>query len=216
MPTTVLEILDEARNVYLNDSGAELFTNAVLVPFAKRAYDELQNKLALNGHQVGEEVSAAIDVPANTTVMPSLPSDLIEPIKLYERPDGSASEDDWVLMEKQLNLQPEGAIEVLGVWDWRENEVKLRGATVAREVRLIYTKFQAAIVDQSTSLPVINCKPFLSARVAALAAGHIGGNAERAAYIQLDAKAALDDLLGISVKGDQGTPVRRQPFRGRR
>lgn len=216
MPTTVLEILDEARNVYLNDSGSELFTNSVLIPFAKRAYDELQNKLALNGHQIGEEVSATIDVPANTLIMPSLPSDLIEPIKLYERADGSVLENDWVLMTKERILEIGDPQNTLAVWDWRENEIKFRGCTTAREVKLIYAKFQASIVDPNTSLPVINCKPFLSARVAALAAGHIGGNAERAAYIQLDVVAALNDMLGISIKADQSTPVRRQPFRGRR
>jgi hypothetical protein len=215
MPTTVQEVLDEARQVYLNDAAVDIFTNGLLLPFAKRAYDELQNKLALNGHQIAEEVSATIDVPANTLVMPSLPTYLIEPTSLEERADGSVSNADWAAMDKVDELPLIAPGDTLRFWRWQENEIKLVGSVQAREVRLKYTKFQAAIIDVSTSMPIINCKPYLSARVAALAAGHIGGNKERAMACQADAENALSDLLGISTKGEQNLGVRRRPFRGR-
>jgi hypothetical protein len=120
------------------------------------AYSDLQRKFQLYDVAVNKEITASINVPANTVILPSTPADLLYPILLEERQVGGVEtdykemdENDWEL--DGIAQQPE-----LQVWAWRENEIKLRGATLAREVRLKYVKTLADIIDGTTVVGVID------------------------------------------------------------
>lgn len=88
---------DSARS-YLNDVGAQLWTNTILLPFIKEAHRDLLAVLWLNGIPVIKEQSAAINVTAVTGVTLTLPADLLEPISLSERAQTSSLLSDYVPM----------------------------------------------------------------------------------------------------------------------
>jgi hypothetical protein len=211
----ISSVYTEAR-VLLSDTAASLFTDATLLPFVKMAYSDLQRKFQLYDVAVNKEITASINVPANTVILPSTPADLLYPILLEERQVGGVEtdykemdENDWEL--DGIAQQPE-----LQVWAWRENEIKLRGATLAREVRLKYVKTLADIIDGTTVVGIIDASDFLAARSAAIAAESVGQNSDKAGTINQAAMAILDDLIGIGVLKNQSQPRRRLPFRRRR
>lgn len=217
MSVTAAQPLAEAQ-VLLNDPSKINYTDAKLIPLMQKAYAELQTKMMLNGLPVmKEQTSAPIDVAANVAALSDgagLPSDLIYPIEVSERGDGSTglfsemTEQEW---EPNLNPGPE-----LLYWNWREEEIKFLPATTAREVRIRYMKGLTRITATSTVLGVNNSTTFLAARTAALAAWVIGRNQTHAATLQEDAKDALDDLIAVLAKRSQGLGIRRRVSRFRR
>ena len=94
----------------LNDAAGNLFTDTVLLPYANSAYRKAQRALAnvQSGTFLSDDV--LLVVPAVTTVDPSaqvsitdgtappnqLPTDLLVPVKLWER--ANLSSDDFVEM----------------------------------------------------------------------------------------------------------------------
>lgn len=213
MAFTVAEMMKEAREVYLNDTPVgDIFNDDVLMPFARRAFDELNSKLARIGHQVTETVSADLILSAGTKEL-AIPADCLEPVSLEERSGGSGNDDDFRLMTKDRDISSGMPQQVLGSWDYAQNKLVFRGATTDRALRLRYIRFLPALLTPTQEPVVLNSKSYLSARTAALAAGHIGANPEKAAYIMLDANDALDDLMGIAINAEQSSPTRRRPFR---
>lgn len=214
MPSfTMAEVYQEARQVYLVDTlTGEIFTDDVLNPFGIRAVDELNLKLGRVGHQVAERTEVSIPILAGIKELIP-PAELLEPISLEERDAGSSNEDEWREMTRERMMPSASPSQTLGAWDWSFNLFKFRGALTDREVKIRYLRMAITGGLNPTTQVNLFCKSFLSARVAALAAGHIGGNAEKAAYIQKDADDSIDDLIGISVNSEQSTPVRRRPFR---
>ena len=63
------DILDEARNVYLNDPLEKLYTDQVLLPLLKKSYRDLQQQLIDNGVSVSREKSSAY-INQSKTVSP--------------------------------------------------------------------------------------------------------------------------------------------------
>src|SRR5580700_6844758 len=128
----------------LNDAAGNLFTDGVLLPYANSAYRKVQRALAnvQSGTFLSDDV--LLVVAAVTATDPSLqvaitdatappnqlPTDLLVPLKLWERASGSS--DDFVEMTDLTNhgglpSQPQG--ECLDVWEWRTDGVYFIGAT---------------------------------------------------------------------------------------
>lgn len=211
---TVADVCKEARQVYLVDTEVgEIFTDDVLIPFVVRAFDELNSKLARIGHQIVESTMVSVRMPAGENYILTPAADMLEPLTAWERAWGSGSEDDWRMMTRERNRSWRSAQEELGGWDWHQNRFATYSSTTDRDIRISYLRFLPALTSVAIQPAVLNSKSFLSARTAALAAGHIGGNPEKAAYIQLDANDSYDDLVGIWINAEQATPVRRRPFR---
>jgi hypothetical protein len=96
-PMLAFEVMDRAR-VHLNDAGADVFTNDVLLPFLTSAWEELQSTMQANGLPIMTETSTAIFLPAGGIVLgqvavppfPTLPANFLEPKAVYERYDRGA------------------------------------------------------------------------------------------------------------------------------
>lgn len=209
MPT-VLSIHDDARAL-LNDTFGDVFSDAVLLPFTKKAYQELQDEMAENSLGDIEEETADIPVLAGATEIGSgtgLPTDLIVPVTLYYQDAQGEfvefTEKDWVPGVDQIEVQQ--------FWKWREGVIKLVGATVASVVRIKYIKFLPAIVNTASNIPIINCSVYMAAKVAAIAAYSVGNNPERASGYNIDAEKRLKKIINTLVKRKQSEPTRRQPF----
>ena len=210
-------MLDEAR-VLLNDQGAKLYRNSVILPILRKAYRELQQNLADNGVSVSREQSANIAIPAasvtiefGTAPPPELPSTLLYPISLQEKISG---EDDknFIPMTERTWLESQDMEERLRFWSWRDDTIQLIGSTVATVVRIRFWGSLTAIVDDTTNVPILDSETFLAARTAAIAAFVIGGSSEKADPLQSDADVALDLLLSRAVKNRQNQPTRRRRF----
>lgn len=215
-------IMTETRAL-LNDPTGAIYVDAPMWPLMNKAYRELQTKLNALGISTAKEVSAVIDVPVNTLRMgdataPPLPTDLLYPISLEERQDGSTSNDDWRDMD-EVDVEPSIAQgNMLIYWAWREDELKFIGATTIREIRIKYMKGIGVITGGSSVVGVLNCEQWLAQRTAAIAALVLGSNATRSAALDSDLTkpgGVWDDFQATLVKRRQGIPVRRRRTRYR-
>src|SRR5260370_9828553 len=90
----------------LNDSQGNLFTDAVLLPYANSAYRKAQRALgnAGAGGFIPDDVLlvvpavAQVDTPPQMSIPPAtappnpVPPNLLAPVKIWERPNGSTEE----------------------------------------------------------------------------------------------------------------------------
>jgi hypothetical protein len=181
------------------------------------AYRELQTKMRANGIGVTKEISSVIDVPIGTVRLADgalLPIDLLFPLALGERADGSTGR--FTPMD-EFDFEPDMAqSNELRYWAWREDEIKFVGALTAREVSIRYVKTLGTITAGNSPILILNCESWLEMRTAIIAAKSIGGNPTRAAALATDLPTVEFEFLASAIKRKQGTPVRRQRTRYRR
>lgn len=215
---TAQAALDSART-YLNDQGQQIWTNTILLPFLVEAHKDLLLALLLNGIPVLREKSAAINVTAVTGVTLTLPTDLVEPISLKERPQTSTNITDYVRMEEKEFEPDTPQTDSLRYWCWREEAINFVGATTARTVLLRYWKSLTTITATTTTLGFLLAEVFLGPQTAAYAANSVGNTtlAQELAYVKGKegsvAGSKLAQIIAINVKGMQNLPARRIPYR---
>lgn len=216
MPITASQVLSTAKSL-LNDPNGNIYPDDKVIPLVQKAYGELQIKMMLNGLPVLKEQSAVVQVNIGTVVLgdgSGLPSDFIYPIELSEKARNSSLQYEKM---EELEWEPDQlATTKLLYWNWREEELKFLGATTDRDVRIRYMKGLTRVTATSTPISINNAETFLSARTAELAAFHLGSNPTRAAALAPDAKEALDNLIALLTRRQQGLPVRRRVNRYRR
>jgi len=217
MPLAIVA-LDEAR-LLLNDVGAKLATNAVLLPFLKKAFRELQQNLVDNGVSTARATSAAITVPAAITGIfftatpdPELPPNLLYPIELDEKLVGQDDINYTRMTESVWPLDLTAEI-YRRFWAWNQDEILFPAATGDTIIRIRYWGSLPPIADETTNIEITDSETFLGSRTAALAALVIRKDAELASACAGDANQALGILLSTAVKNRQANPVRRRKFR---
>lgn len=213
---TAQAALDSAR-VYLNDVGQQIWTNTTLLPYLKEAHRDLLLLLWLNGIPVIREKSASINVTAVSGVTLTLPNDLLEPIWLKERPQGSS--EDWIPMI-EMEFEPDiPQADTLRYWCWREEAINFVGATTNRSVLLRYWKGLTTIIDATTNLGFILAEAFLGPQTAGYAAGSVGNItlAQEMLYVKDVnigiAGSKLHMIIQSNIKGQQNLPARRIAYR---
>lgn len=216
MPTAS-DVMTEARRVYLNDYEAKLATNVTLLPLLNKAYKDIQGELIDNGVSVAREKSSALTLPANTltitfTSSPALPTNLLYPIRLDEKFSGQ--DDTFYIPMQERTWEPDLIqTERLNYWAWRDNEIKLVGATGTTLVRIKYWASKDEFVDPNSEVGIVDSTSYLAARTASIAAFTILANPTRASEIGREADRLKEVFLSISVKGRQNQPVMRRGFR---
>lgn len=211
MPVTAGDILALAA-ARLNDKDQNTYTDDVLFPFLVMAYQELQAECDANGISIVKDILASTDVAEGETTLEA-PDDLIAPIALYERAEGSTSESDWVKMKQkewEPNLAPSSS---LFYWIWREGEFKFVGATTDREVKIRYLRDLDALVDDSSNIArVANARLFLQYRTAAMCASDIMKIEKVTNRLEAQADRWLQSTLCVETKNNQGFVTTRRPF----
>lgn len=101
MQATVATTLQTAAT-HLNDSSRQFWPDSILITFLQEAFRDLSNELYLNGLPVIHTTVILLNLPIGQTTVgwntvPTLPSNIIMPVRLWERPAGS-SFDDFVEM----------------------------------------------------------------------------------------------------------------------
>jgi len=197
----------------LNDVAKQYFTDAVLLPSLQKAHRELQVLLWENGLPVIKEVTSVIDIAANATSLGgSLPSNILEPKALQERPDGSTSEDDWTDVSETDNLPRIEPTTRIQYWAWREETIEFIAPTTDREVKLRYLKGLTVPTSASNPIGLIFGELYLGPRTAAIAVQNVG-NPTRADELNVDAAFWIPKILAANVKRGQAVPTRRIPYR---
>lgn len=161
---------------------------------------------------------------------PTLPDNLVHPLKVWQRYTGQNMPFPKQEMECYLDGLPNWQkTNVNGGWEWRENSIYLTGATQAIDLRILYVKYLPDIVDVGNDrwfrqqVPIARCQEPLSLFVAAeFASSRIPSNeAEAAAQsgatksFQDRAEIATKLIFNRDVKMKQRVNVSRIPRSGR-
>lgn len=206
----------------LNDRAKTVYTDDEQVPYLNLALQELQEEFELCNVPVTDTHSAAITVLAGYTSIafnavapaPALPTDLIEPQILWERPMGI---NPYVEMTRVDNLPRwmEGTeISSLQWYVWQSQEIRFLPANADIDVKFDYIRqLFTPVVDGSSTINVINAATYLEYRTAALCAKYVGHDTTRSDELNISAIAARDRVTGIGAKGRQTMVTRRRPFR---
>ncbi|HEY2460433.1 MAG TPA: hypothetical protein VGI16_06485 [Candidatus Acidoferrum sp.] len=212
----------------LNDAQGNLFTDAVLLPYVNSAYRKMQRAVgnAGGGGFIQDDALltvAAVTVPdsslqvsiSDATEPPNqLPTDLLVPAKLWERPAGST--DDFLEM---VDLSQHGGLPsrvqdvTLSVWEWRADGIYFVGATQDTEIRLRYLKAYPDLTDATSPVLVRNAQEAIAYAAAALAGWSRGS--PLAEKWDEAASDAIEDLVSAAVRREQQSSRRRRPFSSR-
>jgi hypothetical protein len=212
----------------LNDAQGNLFTDAVLLPYVNSAYRKLQRALGNAGGGGFLTDNVTLIVPAVTAPDTSLqvsitdatpppnqlPTDLLLPSKLWERPNGSTQ--DFIEM---VDLTQHGGLPsrvqnvILSVWEWRADGIYFLGATQDTQIRLRYLKAYPDLTDATSPVLVRSAQEAIAYAAAALAGWSRGS--PLAEKWDDAAGDAIEDLICEAVRREQQSARRRRPFSSR-
>lgn len=216
---TAGSVMDEAAAL-LNDAALSVYGYTTQLPYLKTAMRELREFMQLSNIPVTNAVTTILTIPAGTTEIsdltsPALPADLVEVQQIFERATGV---DPFTPMSRveflpgYLTPTYTPASNFL-IWAWNSNKIQLPPCTQTNDLKLNYIRELAQVVDQNTTISIINGKSFLVFRTAALVAQFAMENKERADDLNADAKLSLDRLVGVESKAKQAIFTRKRPFR---
>lgn len=202
----------------LNDAAKTTFTYAAQLPYLKLAFREMRELLELNNVPVTNRVGTILTVTAGITEIgfntsPALPSNLVEIRQLWER---SAGIDPYVPMTRRetLSYSLAGATTAnFLVWAWVNNAIQLLPTTQTNDLKLDYIAELTDLIDENSTVGVVNGRSFLEFRCAALCAQFISEDKARADDLNMDATSSIDRTTIIESKAKQTIAVRRRPFR---
>jgi len=212
----------------LNDAAGNLFTDAVLLPYVNSGYRKVQRALAniQSGTFLSDNVllvvpavtqvdaSAQVSITDATAPPNQLPPDLLVPVKLWERANGSS--DDFMEMTDLTDhdgLPSEPQSQTLCYWEWRADGLYFLGATQDTQIRLRYQKSYPDLTDASSPVLVRQAQEAIAYCAAAMAGAARG--APMAERWDAAGSDALEDLITRAAQREQQTGRRRRPFSSR-
>ncbi len=212
----------------LNDAAGNLFTDAVLLPYVNSAYRKAQRALTKiqSGSFLSDDVllvvtavpevdaSAQVSITDSTAPPNQLPPDLLVPVKLWERVNGSS--DDFVEMVDLTDhdgLPSEPQSQTLNYWEWRADGLYFLGATLDTQIRLRYEKSYPDLTDATSPVLIRQAQEALAYAAAAMAGAARG--APQAERWDAAAADALEDLIAMATQREQQTGRRRRPYSSR-
>lgn len=201
----------------LNVTALDGYSDVVILPYFKMAYDELRMECEDNNIPFTNITSKVITITAGVIDVggptgPALPPGLVEIYEIYERTSGT--DNDFMLMRRRNFLPKTSQLtQFLEIWTWQNQVINFLGANSAVDIKIDYVADTLVnIVDSNTLIPLFNSRLYLGYRTAALCARFIGENPDRADQLDGMASNALEMLENIGVKNQQGNPIRRKPF----
>jgi hypothetical protein len=212
----------------LNDAQGNLFTDSVLMPYANAAYRSMQRALGNagaggfltdNAQMIVAAVGAAdpsvqVSITDATPPPNQLPTDLLAPARLWERPSGSSQDFvEMVDLTRHGGLPSRAQGVTLSVWEWRGDGIYFLGATQDTQVRVRYLKAFPDLTDATSPVLVRNAQEAIAYAAAAMAAWARGSPlAEKWDDAAVD---ATEQLVTAAVRREQQSARRRRPFSSR-
>jgi hypothetical protein len=212
----------------LNDSQGNLFTDTLLLPYLNSAYRKVQRAIgnAGAGGFIQDDVllvvaavaqqdpSLQVSITDATAPPNQLPTDLLVPLKIWERPNGSSDDfAEMVDLTRHGGLPSRDQDVSLSVWEWRAAGLWFVGATQDTQIRLRYLKAYPDFTDSTSPVLVRNAQEALAYATAALAGWARGSPlAEKWDDAATD---AIEDLVNAAVRREQQSQRRRRPYSSR-
>ena len=212
----------------LNDAQGNLFTDTLLLPYLNSAYRKVQRAIGNAGGggfiqddvvlvvtAVGQQDSSVQVSISDATAPPNqLPTDLLVPLKLWERANGSSDDfAEMVDLTRQGGLPSRVQDITLSVWEWRADGLWFLGATQDTQIRLRYLKAYPDFTDATSPVLVRNAQEALAYATAALAGWSRGS--PLAEKWDDAAGDAIEDLVVAAVRREQQSARRRRPYSSR-
>lgn len=215
----------------VNDVAANWATDSILLPYVNAAYLDIQFAIANAGGDefITETELIVVAVPSasqdpgtqtvinDATAAPNdLPSNLIVPIEIWERPN--LTTQDFQRMQDLTNaggLPSRIQESRLNVWEWRTDGIYFIGATQDTQIRLRYQAYFNDLTGPNDTIMIRGAKNAMAYRAAELAAGARGSPMiEPVDKLYAD---ALESLVLQNVRANQQHGRRRRPYgqRGR-
>jgi hypothetical protein len=215
----------------LNDAPANVFTDTVLIPYMQSSYRRVQRKLAIAGAPlfITDDVELVISAvpyaqqgPGTQVVLNDasappnqLPSNLLQPLKISERPNLSTTNFAKMTdrtMTDGLPLRTQGA--TLGDWEWRTDGIYFVGATQDTQIVLRYTASLPDLTGPTSYIMIRFSQEAIAYGAAALAGAARG--APLAQQYADEQDQADEDLIAYYVRQQQHSGARRRrPFGAR-
>lgn len=212
---TALSVFDEARSVYLNDVNATIYTDTILLPFLKSAYEDFRNECALNGISEGYRVASPKTIAIAAVTYGTLPTDFLLPLRLEERTSGST--DLYIPMQEVRLLPQVQQTAQLTYWNWADSAINFVGSTSSNQVLLTYYwDFTPDATTTGTADLRANGRAYLSARLSAKLKLFVEQNQTQSAACNTVAEEQLKKIIGIMVRNRISVPVRQIAFGRRR
>jgi hypothetical protein len=145
---------------------------------------------------------------------PVLPSDMILPLRLWERQNGSNG--DFIAMEPAKNgLPSQQPGQYFGSWEWRDDNINLPGCVNTQDLRLRYEQSLATISPTAdfanTLIPIRDGHEALALAVVYRRAVAVG--APQRTEIDAEWKSECDMLISRQSRKDEQTVFRPGGYR---
>ena len=201
--------------ILLTDPQQMYWSDIVLLPLLNKANNELA--LLFEREELPimiEEQAPVTTVEVGDKTMDEIPTDMIEPIRMWERAMGSS--EKWAEVDQVINIDKNNITSSrVNEWAWRRSQIFITPPTQPREVMLDYFRSLLPLDSAGSLVEVPKAKTWLAVRTAQLAALHVGNNPTRYEELIPEVTKAEDILLRTMGKRVQGAyGVRRRPYRG--
>jgi len=207
----------------------DVFMDAVLIPFVNTAYHQVQFEMANHGIETFVKDNVILSVPAVTGADPSfqvvlndtqnqmttvaatpqLPTDLLVPLRIWERQTGS-SEPFLPMVQRKDGLPSETQQARLRYWEWRTDGIIFLGATQSNDIRVRYESVLPDVVQGSDTIQLRGAQDTIAFFAAALAAQSRGS--PQAAVFEAAGDEALRKILVRGTRRQQHAMHRRRPY----
>ena len=144
---------------------------------------------------------------------PQLPPDLILPVKLWERQNGTSNFTGPPMKQVNdglLNLEQQT---FLVDWEWRDDGLRFRGALQVQDVKLRYEKQLPLLVATTDPVPIRGVTNAAAYHAAKIFCESRGGMV--APVYRQTADEEIQLLRSVSARRRQRKQVRRKPYSGR-
>lgn len=148
----------------------------------------------------------------------TLPSDLMMPLKLWERQNGT-TDPFFPMTEARNGLDASNQSDEFGEWEWREGRVNFHGALIPRDLRMKYLAFLPAFFPtnptpanyfSTTQIPIFDCEEVVA--YLTLRNLSIGLNPIVLPTLKTLADEAIYDLRNEEVRRMQATDYSRREY----
>lgn len=213
------------------------------IPFVNQSYRRIQAYLAQYGVETYSTYTWLLNIPANTTgdpesrviisdsgteiitpsganessyANPILPDDLVAPVRLRERPNGTTN---YAVLMRRPNDGVRSQDQAVGTtylrqWEWIDDTIVLLGCSEAQDVELKYEKHLPILSSVDDTVPIRGVDNAAAYRVA-WAFGKSRGSVIADTF-GAEGQVELDLLVNRSARERQRIRHRRRPYSGSR
>jgi hypothetical protein len=241
-PYITVENAIQAARVMCNDAAQSILGNLLAdnqpftLPMADLAHKTLRKMLTKRGVNTyskyavvaGLVASATTDPTVQMQLMytgyyngqvilpsPTLPSDMIEPLEVWERHsvDSGTNQSGWKEVKQASDsISTRAMVGSFRVWDWESDILYLPGAVHSNDLRFKYLIATPRLTSTTQQIPIADCENAMGALIAELLSMGRGGP-EATAQFHARAESEVNLLATPTAQKEQYASFSRKPFR---